>query len=280
MLKKPFVDFVEVEPILDSFIFEEYEAQQFCYYYFEINQKYYLFLYGQTEYYNSLDFFPESLTVIKQLNQRKRKIRSLRGYFLYVLEILENSPDIKVLQTNLKPLFWAQLTDTLRQNQKNGLNEFLFGSSNPSTGNLNENSSMIKIVQNLQNEITLIKNKLETLQNHPPNVSGEVSKKPVKEFSQTSADELSLIPELDETKANFKQLKSLDQEEQIQILREGFQINNETEMDLKSYFEGDDDPNTLYCRKGYKLKYDSVRRSLLFKKLKEETSSNLKTSFL
>lgn len=276
MIKKPFVDFVEVEPISDSFIFQEYERQHFYYYYFEINQKYYLFIYGQTEDYNSLDFFPESITVIKQLNQRKRKIRSLRGYFLYVLEMLESSDDIIVLQTNLKPLFWAQLTDTLRQNQKNGLNEFLFGPSDRFESS-NENSSIIKIVQNLQNEITLIKNKLETLQNHPPDMSAEVYKKPVNEFMKTSEHKLS--PKTNEIKPSFKQLKNLDEEEQIRIIREGFQLTYQKEIDLKYYFEGDDDPNTLYRRKGYKLKYDNVRRSLLYKKLKEENSNNFSNSY-
>lgn len=82
----------------------------------------------------------------------------------------------------------AQLSDILRQNQKNGLNEFLFGPSNLFIENQIKHSSFLKRFQRLESEITLIKDKLETLQNHPPNVSGFAPKQPVNEDLDTSDD--------------------------------------------------------------------------------------------
>lgn len=101
--------------------------------------------------------------------------------------------------------------------------------------------SNIKIITNLQEEMILMKTKLETLQNHLPNVSGEVSKKPVNEVLQTSL--------YNEPKANLKQLKTLQEESQIRIIREDFQHAKELEMDLNDSLEGDGNPNTLYSRK-------------------------------
>jgi hypothetical protein len=108
----------------------------------------------------------------------------------------------------------------------------------------------IKIVQNLQNEMTLMKTKLETLQNHPPNVSESAPKKPVNEFVQTSGDKLALPPKIDEPKANWKEWRTLEEVEQMRIIREDFQRANELEMDWNDSLEVDGNPNTLYSKKG------------------------------
>lgn len=85
---------------------------------------------------------------------------------------------------------------------------------------------------------------------------------------------LPISSQKDKNRANFKQSRNLEEEEQIRIIREGFQLTSERQIDLKHYFEGDGDPNTLSWRKGYKLKYESVRRSPLYRKLKEENLNN------
>jgi hypothetical protein len=52
-----------------------------------------------------IDFFYTSIDVIQELDRRQRKISSLRGFFLYALEIMRVAKDVEVLKTNLQPFF-------------------------------------------------------------------------------------------------------------------------------------------------------------------------------
>ena len=67
--------------------------------------------------------------MIQELDSKQRKIRSLRGFFLYALEIMENAKDYEILSTNLQPFFWQKVKNIIRQNKKAALQEFLFGST-------------------------------------------------------------------------------------------------------------------------------------------------------
>jgi len=63
--------------------------------------------------------------VIQEWDSKQRKIRSLRGFFLYALEIMENGEDYKILSTNLQAFFWRKVKNVIRQNKKPALHEFL-----------------------------------------------------------------------------------------------------------------------------------------------------------
>ncbi len=67
------------------------------------------------------------MAVIKDLNTKKRKIRSLRGFFLYALEIMKKGKKVSILTTNLHPFFWKKVENTIKQNKKSALIHFLFG---------------------------------------------------------------------------------------------------------------------------------------------------------
>ena len=66
-------------------LFDQFKKQKIFYFYFQVDQNYYLFVYSQ----NSIDinFLYQSIDVIEELDSKQRKIRSLRGFFLYALEI-------------------------------------------------------------------------------------------------------------------------------------------------------------------------------------------------
>ena len=76
-----------------------------------MDQNYYLFFYAQKSI--DINFVYQSVEVIEELDSKQRKIRSLRGFFLYALEIMENGKDYEILSTNLQPFFWD-----LRSNSK------------------------------------------------------------------------------------------------------------------------------------------------------------------
>jgi len=98
--------------------------------YFLVNQKYYLFFYHKKPI--DIEFLYQSVDVIQELDSKKRKIRSLRGFFLYALEIMETGTgkNYEILSTNLQPFFWRKVKNIIRQNKKAALQDFLFGSNN------------------------------------------------------------------------------------------------------------------------------------------------------
>jgi len=99
------VFFFEIEPIPDeTILWKEFQQQKICYSYFQVDQNYYLFFYSQESI--DIDQIDSLIQIIEELNRKQRQIRSLRGFFLYALEILENGKDYEILETNLQPFFW------------------------------------------------------------------------------------------------------------------------------------------------------------------------------
>jgi hypothetical protein len=62
-------------------------------------------------------------------------------------------------------------------------------------------------------------------------------------------------------------LSKIIEEEQIEIIKTVFQRQAEGKISLKKYYEGTD-PDSLFQSKGYSIKYESVRRTQLYKNLK------------
>ena len=67
---------------------------------------------------------------------------------------------------------------------------------------------------------------------------------------------------------NFITLSQITEQEKIQIIQLGFQLQNEGKISLKKYYEGTD-TNSLFQFKGYSIKYESIRRTKLYQSLKE-----------
>jgi len=70
----------------DTILFNQLKEQNIFYSYFQVDQNYYLFIYSQTNI--QIDFLYPLVQVIEELDSKQRKIRSLRGFFLYALEIM------------------------------------------------------------------------------------------------------------------------------------------------------------------------------------------------
>ena len=76
----------------------------------------YLFIFSQKSI--DINFFYQSVKIIEELDFKQRKIRSLRGFFLYALETIEKGKEYEILETNLQPFFWRKVKNIIRQNQK------------------------------------------------------------------------------------------------------------------------------------------------------------------
>jgi len=158
--------FFEIQQIPeDSKIFDELQNQQVCFSYFQVNQKYYLFVYQQK--FIDIDRIEPFIHILDELDTKQRKIRSLRGFFLYALEILENGQDYQILKTNLQPSFWRKLKTILRQNKKIVLLQFLFGKDEDNKlVNQGWNPAFDDRIQNLQNQINSLQQKIIQLESN------------------------------------------------------------------------------------------------------------------
>ena len=99
------------------------------------------------------------ISVIKELDTRKRKLRSIRGFLLYALEII-NKNQIEVLLTNLKPFFWESVERIIRQNNKKLLLSFLFEMDSIQNEDI---QSFDQAIQNLENEIIRLRKEIKNL---------------------------------------------------------------------------------------------------------------------
>ena len=62
--------------------------------------------------------------------------------------------------------------------------------------------------------------------------------------------------------------KRISEEEWLEIIRRGFQLQAQEPISLKKYYESKS-PNSLFQLKGYSIKYESIRRTSLYKSLKD-----------
>ena len=165
----------------NSTIFDQFKQQNIFYSYFLVNQNYYIFFYAQQPI--QLDFIYQSIDVIQELDSKQRKLRSLRGFFLYALEIIQNADNYESLKTNLQPFFWKKVRNIIRQNKKAALQEFLFGSEVTRSGNegtrmgeeadnnFDNKGSNLRIqlletqIQTLQNQVDSLEQKISELEN-------------------------------------------------------------------------------------------------------------------
>jgi hypothetical protein len=163
MNNQPDAFFFEIQPIPDdSLIFDQFQNQTISFSYFQTDQKYYLFFYSQKSI--DIDLIDPFLDILQELDTKQRKIRSLRGFFLYALEIINNKKDLQILKTNLQPSFWRNLRTILRQNKKEVLLRFLFGkgySYQPSSSHLEDQIQTLKSqVDSLQQKVIQLEAKL------------------------------------------------------------------------------------------------------------------------
>ena len=74
--------------------------------------------------------------------------------------------------------------------------------------------------------------------------------------------------EKDQNRPNFITLGKISEEEKIEIIQKGFQLQAEGKLSLKKYYESTE-TDSLFQLKGYNIKYESIRRTSLYQNLKE-----------
>lgn len=237
----------------NSTIFHQLKTKKLFFSYFLADEKYYIFFYKE----ESIDLeVLRDLDIIEKIDSKKRQIRSLRGYIIYVLEIMEKAENFEILSTNLQPFFWEEVARIIRQNKKAGLEEFLFERE--------KNNLTIFPSRDIERKLSKFEKRIQKLEESLTRGSFNTPKsiKPFKEEENTVNQkpiESSLV---------FKTIKEIPNEEFAEIIREGFSLQTENEITLKEYYEGEGE-FTLFSFKNFKMKYDSVRRAAIYKKEKK-----------
>ena len=123
----------------------------------------FLFFYSQKSI--DINFIYQSVDLIQELDSKKRKIRSFRGFFLYALEIMAAGNEVEVLKTNLQPFFWRKVKNIIQQNKKGALQEFLFGAQTARGSSSMSSAPLEEMIKNLQNQLDSLQQRVIHLEN-------------------------------------------------------------------------------------------------------------------
>jgi len=99
------------------------------------------------------------------------------------------------------------------------------------------------------------------------NVLSEAYKSPLKTCGRSEEYNIPSNQDKGLNRANFITLRKIPKDEQIEIIKSGFQLQAEGKISLRKYYESTD-PNSLFQSKGYSIKYESIRRTKFYQQLK------------
>jgi len=107
------------------------------YSYFRLNTNFYFLVFARSKLFSAIisDLLDTQTYTVKKIVTRTRPLRSLRGFFSYILELKSFNQEFEILSTNLSPDFWDNVEIVLRSKNKARLNEFLFFKTNISSKN-------------------------------------------------------------------------------------------------------------------------------------------------
>ena len=95
----------------------------------------------------------------------------------------------------------------------------------------------------------------------------EASQSPFKTAERSEEYNIPSDQDKAQNRLNFITLGRISEQEKIEIIQRGFQLNQQGKISLKKYYESTD-PNSLFQSKGYSIKYESIRRTKLYQQLK------------
>jgi hypothetical protein len=171
-------------------------------------------------------------------------------------ELLERSQAVKIGEPEVS------YTSSERSEQYDStlsLRETSPGSGKPNMGSyLQENDTKFS-----QEEVSL------TSERSNYTFKSEDSPQEVSYTSTEQSEEYNLSS--DQSKAqnqpNFITLGKISEEEKIQIIKRGFELQAEGKISLTKYYESTQE-YSLFQLKGYSIKYEAIRKNILYKQLK------------
>ena len=180
---------------------------------------------------------------------------------------MENGKDLEILRTNLQSSFWRKLKRILRQNKKAVLLEFLFGSQG-STLQTHLTKELEEKIQIFKNQIASLQERVIHLENQNLVMEGKLNmlsaddRRSKSHTVKREQSDSTLKQNKAENESNFLTLSQISEEERVEIIKKGFQLQAEGKISLKKYYQSTD-PDSLFQSKGYSIKYETIK-SILF----------------
>lgn len=97
----------------------------------------------------------------------------------------------------------------------------------------------------------------------------EIKIKNLTEKIECLEDRLLKLEKLENKVNEFKNLSEIPEKELIEIIEYGFERQKKDKISLRKYYEGE----ILFQWKNYNIKYETIRRNSLFKKIKNSKNS-------
>ena len=114
-------------------------------------------------------------------------------------------------------------------------------------------------IQNLQNQVNSLAEQVERLQEKIIYLEREGIS-----LNQING---SNFTHYDFQRPDFIPLGKISEKEKIEIIKTGFQRQDEGRISLKKYYEGTGE-STLFNWKGFRIKYENIRRTKLYQNFK------------
>jgi hypothetical protein len=81
-----------------------------------------------------------------------------------------------------------------------------------------------------------------------------------------------------QNEGNFISINKLGVDDKIEIIEKGFRMKQSHKLPLKKYFEGSESNLSLFSLNGYKIHYDSIRKTLEFEQVRNQRALNKDSS--
>jgi hypothetical protein len=130
-----FIQLIQIQSISDKVLLKKLckNLDNLVYYsYFRIETNYYFLTFSKNKLFEVLvsNLLDRQTYILKNIITRERRLRSLRGFLNYVIELKNSKKEFEVLATNLQSDFWLDIEIILQSKNKSRLNEFLFSKTN------------------------------------------------------------------------------------------------------------------------------------------------------
>ena len=135
MAMQEFIQLIQIQSISDKVLLKKLckNLDNLVYYsYFRIQTNYYFLTFSKNKLFEVLvsNLLDRQTYILKNIITRERRLRSLRGFLNYVIELKNSKKEFEVLATNLQSDFWLDIEIILQSKNKSRLNEFLFSKTN------------------------------------------------------------------------------------------------------------------------------------------------------
>ena len=229
-----FADLFELEkPLNDIDFYEKLDNSSLKFGYFMADNKYFLLIYGRKDIIRNKDPILNSIKINQEIYRNKKPFETLKRRFKQCLKIRKSASELKDLKSNLRVDFWKFAGIGIRTRMSNAFENYMCWLDTEEY--ISELGVMRLKVEKLEDELKMLKGRRSDPSEDAP--------------------------------LTFKNYKSVSLEELEEIILRGFEVKKMNRLRLPEFYEGEGE-FSLYKWKGFKMKFNTVRRKDLYKNIR------------